>query len=97
MIISTCPECGKDLQQVCLAVSPPIIQTWCECGWRHNERETVHREVFRAPEKGNGCQTANNSTIMPCPNCGSSTCEIFNYVMIRYCPKCNSGVSVTAQ
>lgn len=45
-----CPVCGKDLQCMCLAVNPPIYRYRCSCGWTCDERETVQRVVFRAPE-----------------------------------------------
>ena len=51
MTIFTCPVCGKDLQYMCLTVNPPIHRHQCSCGWTHDERETVQRVVFRAPEK----------------------------------------------
>ena len=33
-IIYTCPECGADLQEICLTSNPPQFEKYCPtCGW----------------------------------------------------------------
>lgn len=56
LIVYTCPKCGKDLQEICLASMPPQYKMQClSCGWSYTKPQEplgIVRLTFE-PEKTN--------------------------------------------
>ena len=49
MIIYTCPKCGGDLQELCLASMPPQYKMVClSCGWSEIKKSEP-LEIVRVP------------------------------------------------
>ena len=80
IIIETCPKCGHDLQDLVIAVHPPIPKKECpNCGWYW---EGEPEQVMRVPFCGNSTSTktinyldyshVNNFTQSACTNCSNN-------------------------
>lgn len=62
IIIETCPKCGHDLQDLVLAINPPIPQKKCfSCGW---EWTGEPEQVIRRPFGGNSFYPDDKHTLI---------------------------------
>ena len=42
MLVYTCPKCGENLAEVCIATNPPKYRKWClHCGWQSQIEEST--------------------------------------------------------
>lgn len=42
MLVYTCPQCGENLAEVCIATNPPKYHKWClHCGWQSPIEEST--------------------------------------------------------
>ena len=55
IIVETCPKCGHDLQEMVIAIFPPIPCKQCwNCGWRwEGKRDDILRIPFQGEMNGN--------------------------------------------
>ena len=65
-VIYTCPKCGEDLHETCLATYPPQYIIRCfACGW--SEKITKNNDIVRIPYIENRYNTPTD----PCRNCAN--------------------------
>lgn len=48
ILVYTCPQCGENLAEVCIATNPPKYRKWClHCGWQSTiEESTVVKVLY---------------------------------------------------
>lgn len=72
IIIYTCPECGKDLQEEMIATFPPIHVKKCySCGWSSETKEDVIRIPYEKQNSNNYYFSDTICVPKPCKNCAN--------------------------